>query len=67
MKVKNKELILEKIKELELQESSKKININEITNIIQNKNIKSKQKLKTEKVKDYRKQAEYGEKKFIKP
>lgn len=67
MKRNNKLLILEKIKELELQKTSEKKNVKGLNNIIQNKNVKINNDCKNEKVKDYRKQVEYGEKKFIKP
>ena len=67
MKRNNKLLILEKIKELELQKTSEKKNVKGLNNVIQNKNVKRNNDCKNEKVKDYRKQVEYGEKKFIKP
>lgn len=64
------DLILEKIKSLENNDFiGRKVILNDFTNNIHNNNEKkhTNQIMKDSKIKDYRMQEEYGEKKFIKP
>lgn len=63
--------LLLKIKLLESQNTSKgrKIKLEDLSLDINNENLtkKVKGKINKEKIKDYRQQEEFGEKKFIKP
>ena len=65
----NLDLILEKIKSLENNDfTGRKVILNDFTNNIHNNEKKhTNQIMKDSKIKDYRMQEEYGEKKFIKP